>query len=148
MPNKSSQNLPEDKIDSICSIDSLKFSRKGKPDWVDRGDYPLETLILSFVDNQYELWRTDSLVISGHLSDNDKSIAMDRLNKVELDDLNKIYNTDAHWNVELDLLLFCNKDSKTYIVKSYGQHGENPKSISDSYSYLLRFMVREFRKIR
>lgn len=129
------------KVFPCQEIDSVKLARLGKPDYVDIGYYPLEKLILSLETGNITFTQNDSVRVQSTISKADLRQVDSLIRRLSKSHVNRIYNANSPWQVELELHVYCSEESQNFAIKSFGQHGNNPEELKELYSPLLRMMA-------
>lgn len=129
------------KVFPCQEMDSVKLSRLGKPDYVDIGYYPLEELTLSLKTGNITFTQNDSIRHRSTISKADLRQVESLIRRLSRSQVNRIYNANSPWQVELELHHYCSEESQNFAIKSFGQHGNNPEELKELYSPLLRMMA-------
>lgn len=125
-------------------LDSISFERVDKPDWIDFGSYPKEIIVISLLDGNFSLTRDTTSIKQGFLSKEELIILEELLHDLSENHINKIYNASAPWLTDLELYVYATDSENSFMIKSFGQHGDNPNEVIELYSFLLRKMRNEF----
>lgn len=131
----------------ICpALDSIELLRREVPSWENSTHFSEVKLGIGFPHGNYTVIKDGTVVVSGHITETAKKDLHAMVLELSIDNMDKIYNVSAVEEVELELYLFCENYQRKHMVKSFGQHGENPVEIKGIYSYLLRFTHGELQK--
>lgn len=128
-------------------LDSVFLKRVDKPDWIDLGEYPEEKIVISLTDGNFFLRRNAINFKQGYLKDKELMILDSLLSDLSVNYVNRIYNTSAPWLIDLELYAYARDSEYNFMIKSFGQHGENPDAVIALYSFLLQKMRNEFKSV-